>query len=380
MARLRRVSPQMKGWTRRRAGKGFAYLDADGDRLPAEEVERIRSLAIPPAWRDVWICPYPNGHIQALGTDDAGRRQYLYHPDWRTKRDQLKFDRVKVAGHPPGPGPRADDRGPPGRGDAALARRRDRHPAARPRLLPDRQRRLRRRQRLVRPHHARAAARPAGQRRPRLQLRRQVGHRALDHDQRPARHRLAQPHAPAPRGLGPAARVPRRGAVGRPRRVGGQRLHQPDGRTRTSPPRTSAPGTPPCSRPWRWPRARRRATPRPRRSGRSRRPSRRSRPTSATPRRSPASPTSTRGSSTSTSRASPSRRPCAKRYRDDAEAPGRHREGRRPPHRQRRLTALAAALAGTGRFTIAPERFRAQVKVPASGGNVVAAGRRRRRR
>ena len=98
MARLRRVSPQMKGWTRRRAGKGFAYLDADGNRLPAEEVERIRSLAIPPAWRDVWICPYPNGHIQALGTDDAGRRQYLYHPDWRTKRDQLKFDRVKVAG------------------------------------------------------------------------------------------------------------------------------------------------------------------------------------------------------------------------------------------------------------------------------------------
>ena len=59
MARLRRVSPQMKGWTRRRAGKGFTYLDADGNRLPAEEVERIRSLAIPPAWRDVWICPTP---------------------------------------------------------------------------------------------------------------------------------------------------------------------------------------------------------------------------------------------------------------------------------------------------------------------------------
>ena len=98
MARLRRVSPQMKGWTRRRAGKGFTYLDADGRRLPAEEVERIRSLAIPPAWRDVWICPWPNGHIQAPGTDDAGRRQYLYHPDWRTKRDQDKFDRVKVAG------------------------------------------------------------------------------------------------------------------------------------------------------------------------------------------------------------------------------------------------------------------------------------------
>lgn len=98
MARLRRVSPRMAGWTRRRAGRGFTYLDAEGHRLSAEEVERIRSLAIPPAWRDVWICPYPNGHVQALGTDDAGRRQYLYHPQWRAQRDQLKFDRVKAAG------------------------------------------------------------------------------------------------------------------------------------------------------------------------------------------------------------------------------------------------------------------------------------------
>ena len=92
------MSPQMAGWTRRRAGKGFAYLDADGGRLPKDEVERIRSLAIPPAWQDVWICPWPNGHIQAIGTDAAGRRQYLYHPAWRAKRDELKFDRVKVAG------------------------------------------------------------------------------------------------------------------------------------------------------------------------------------------------------------------------------------------------------------------------------------------
>ncbi len=97
MARLRTVSPNARGWTRRRAGKGFVYLDADGQRLPAEEVERIRSLAIPPAWKDVWICPYPSGHIQAVGTDDAGRRQYLYHPGWRVKRDQMKFDRVTEA-------------------------------------------------------------------------------------------------------------------------------------------------------------------------------------------------------------------------------------------------------------------------------------------
>ena len=94
MARLRTVSPNARGWTRRRAGKGFVYLDSDGQRLPEEDVERIRSLAIPPAWKDVWICPFPNGHIQAVGTDDAGRRQYQYHPEWRVKRDKMKFDRV----------------------------------------------------------------------------------------------------------------------------------------------------------------------------------------------------------------------------------------------------------------------------------------------
>ncbi|MDO5502885.1 MAG: DNA topoisomerase IB [Actinomycetia bacterium] len=97
MARLRRVSPTTRGWTRRRAGKGFTYLDHEGARLPAEEVERIKSLAIPPAWEEVWICPFANGHIQAVGTDDAGRRQYLYHPDWRAKRDKLKYDRVLEA-------------------------------------------------------------------------------------------------------------------------------------------------------------------------------------------------------------------------------------------------------------------------------------------
>ena len=94
MARLRTVSPASRGWTRRRAGRGFVYLDSDGARLPETEVERIRSLAIPPAWTDVWICPVPHGHIQAVGSDVAGRRQYLYHPDWRLKRDAAKFDRV----------------------------------------------------------------------------------------------------------------------------------------------------------------------------------------------------------------------------------------------------------------------------------------------
>ena len=98
MVRLRRTSPDQPGWTRRRAGKGFVYLDAGGDRLPPEGAERVRSLVIPPAWRDVWITPYDNGHLQAVGTDDAGRRQYLYHPDWRARRDAEKFDRVLLFG------------------------------------------------------------------------------------------------------------------------------------------------------------------------------------------------------------------------------------------------------------------------------------------
>ena len=97
MTRLRTVSPQDRGWTRRRAGKGYTYLDEAGKRLPLADVERIRSLAIPPAWQDVWICSVPNGHIQAVGTDDAGRKQYLYHPDWRAKQDALKFDRILEA-------------------------------------------------------------------------------------------------------------------------------------------------------------------------------------------------------------------------------------------------------------------------------------------
>ena len=95
MPRLRTVSPSTKGLTRRRAGRGFVYLDHDGVRVTdADVLDRIRSLAIPPAWKDVWICPFPNGHIQAVGTDDAGRRQYLYHQQWRIKRDKMKFDRV----------------------------------------------------------------------------------------------------------------------------------------------------------------------------------------------------------------------------------------------------------------------------------------------
>ena len=98
MPRLRRTSPDQPGWTRRRAGKGFTYLDEAGLRLPPEDVQRCKNLVIPPAWRDVWITPYANGHLQAVGTDDAGRRQYLYHPHWRASRDAAKFERIIVFG------------------------------------------------------------------------------------------------------------------------------------------------------------------------------------------------------------------------------------------------------------------------------------------
>ena len=94
--RLRRASVDRPGFSRRGRGTGFSYLDADGKVIrDAEVVERIRALAIPPAWRDVWICPYPNGHIQAVGTDEAGRRQYLYHEQWRTDQDADKHERVR---------------------------------------------------------------------------------------------------------------------------------------------------------------------------------------------------------------------------------------------------------------------------------------------
>ncbi len=96
MPRLRRVDCSSAGIRRVRRGRGFSYEEADGQTIADREViARIKELAIPPAWEDVWICPHPNGHIQATGVDAAGRKQYLYHPQWREDRDREKFDEME---------------------------------------------------------------------------------------------------------------------------------------------------------------------------------------------------------------------------------------------------------------------------------------------
>lgn len=96
MARIRRSDCSTPGIARRRRGRGFSYHWPDGAAVDdPETLERIRALTIPPAWVDVWICPWANGHLQATGTDSAGRRQYLYHDRWREQRDAEKFERIR---------------------------------------------------------------------------------------------------------------------------------------------------------------------------------------------------------------------------------------------------------------------------------------------
>jgi DNA topoisomerase IB len=91
--RIRRADTSEPGLRRRRRGKGWQYLNPDGSTIDDPEIlGRINELVIPPAWKDVWICPYPGGHIQATGIDARGRKQYLYHPKWRARQDQRKFD------------------------------------------------------------------------------------------------------------------------------------------------------------------------------------------------------------------------------------------------------------------------------------------------
>lgn len=95
MPRLRTAQPAKPGWTLRRGGAGYSLLDQTGTVIEGEaERQRVDALVIPPAWSEVWICPYPNGHIQAIGIDVGGRTQYLYHEQWQRARAAAKFDRA----------------------------------------------------------------------------------------------------------------------------------------------------------------------------------------------------------------------------------------------------------------------------------------------
>jgi DNA topoisomerase-1 len=95
MTRLRRSNTSQPGYTRVRSGRGFSYRDPQGKTVTDPDIrQRLGRLAIPPAWADVWIATHPNGHIQATGKDAAGRRQYIYHPVWREKKDRVKYDRA----------------------------------------------------------------------------------------------------------------------------------------------------------------------------------------------------------------------------------------------------------------------------------------------
>jgi len=116
-AGLRYVDDRTPGIRRKRAGRAFSYYSADGARIKDEgELARIRKLAVPPAYNDVWICPIPNGHVQATARDARGRKQYRYHPRWREVRDAAKYDRaVAFATALPGIRKRVDaDLGRPG--------------------------------------------------------------------------------------------------------------------------------------------------------------------------------------------------------------------------------------------------------------------------
>ena len=99
MGRLRRSDWREPGITRRRRGSGFEYVDRRGQRVTdPDTLSRVKSLAIPPAWTEVWVCKHPFGHLQAVGIDDAGRRQYIYHEKWRAQRDDQKHRVAQVLG------------------------------------------------------------------------------------------------------------------------------------------------------------------------------------------------------------------------------------------------------------------------------------------
>lgn len=95
---VRYISNYGRGIRRKRNGNGYTYLGPNGRQVGRNDLRRIRALAIPPAWRDVWICPDPHGHLQAVGWDTRKRKQYLYHPNWKAQQNHLKFGRLRQFG------------------------------------------------------------------------------------------------------------------------------------------------------------------------------------------------------------------------------------------------------------------------------------------
>ena len=186
-ARLRRSRSDQPGIRRRRAGSGFAYYYEDGRRVTEVDVlARVKSLVIPPAWTDVWICPWPNGHVQALGTDAAGRRQYRYHDDWRLMRDAEKHERVlRMAAVLPALREQCGSR-PRHRRPGAAASAGGRRPLARSRLLSGRRRGLRRRAQHLRSGNPAQEPRDPRTRRAGVRVRRQGRQAPGRHDHRSA--------------------------------------------------------------------------------------------------------------------------------------------------------------------------------------------------
>ena len=179
MPRLCRVDCHSPGITRRRCGRGFTYLEREKRISDPTKRARIQALTIPPAWSDVWICSDELGHLQAVGTDAAGRKQYLYHPRWRERRDREKFDRMLAFARALPAIREVTARQISGDGLTRGARARVRRAPARPGSDADRRRGIRRRGRRLRARDAGKATRQDRERHCHARLRRQ-GRQAPD--------------------------------------------------------------------------------------------------------------------------------------------------------------------------------------------------------
>ena len=249
--RLRRSVVSGPGLRRVRRGRGFSYHDSDGHVLTDRAtLERIQDLVIPPAWKNVWISTHPNGHIQAVGTDAAGRRQYLYHEKWQEERNEEKFDRVlEMSTALPDMRRRiaADLRR---RGLEARSCSRLGPASFGPRLLPGRRGAVRRREQLVRDRDLALRSRDSAA----------AGHRVrLSRQERCAPHADHRRPRGGPIGARPAAKTgSHRPPTGMPQFVGMGQTFTPTTSTpgsrsslaTSTPSRTCARGTAPCWRRW----------------------------------------------------------------------------------------------------------------------------------